>query len=264
MVAIFSVVFLKQPFTRKEQLASLLAILGVVFIARPAVLFGNPDSVVTDSLPSMTATEEKALASDRLAGTVLALISATGGTGAIIAIRTIRGRVSILTTTLYFAMTCTVVSGMALVVAPWIDYDQPDMRFGLAEGSTEWLLMVGIVISGLLTQLFMTEGLGGETKSNKAPAMVYTGMLWTAGFDRWVFGETMYWSSVVGCTLIVGGAIWMVLQPKPTVEAEAGMDRLAHDVDLELGAATATSDEAAPMVMELRQGDEAAGKRVPK
>lgn len=251
MVAIFSAICMKQPFTRKEQLASLLAMLGVVFIARPAMLFGNPASEVTDRISGVSAGEDKVPPSDRLTGTVLALISATGGAGAFISIRTIGGRANIFTTTLYFAISCTIISGTMLAIAPAVDYDQPQARFGLVEGATQWTLMIGIVICGLLTQLFLTAGLGGETKTNKAPAMVYTGMLWTAGFDRWVFGERMYWSSVVGCTLIVGGAIWMVMQPRPEVTSQAPRDP-------EIGvaaAAAATSEEeeeAVPMI-ELSQ-----------
>lgn len=237
---------MKQPFTRKEQLASLLAMLGVVFIARPAVLFGNPASEAVDRISGVSEVEEKASPSDRLTGTVLALISATGGAGAFISIRTIGGRANIFTTTLYFAISCTIISGTVLAIAPAVDYDQPQVRFGLAEGATQWTLMVGIIICGLLTQLFLTAGLGGETKTNKAPAMVYTGMLWTAGFDRWVFGERMYWSSVVGCTLIVGGAIWMVMQPRPEASSQASRDP-------EVGVAAATSDEEAAPMIELSQ-----------
>lgn len=263
MVAVFSAIVLRQPFTRKEQLASVLAMIGVVFIARPAVLFGNPVAIVADNMTDGSETEMKSPASDRAAGTVLALISATGGAGAFISIRTIGARANIFTMTLYFAVICTIISGTALLVAPLIDYDQPSMRFGMARGTTQWTLMAGIIVCGLLTQLLLTAGLSGETKTNKAPAMVYTGMLWTVGFDRWVFGEKMYWSSVMGCLLIVGGAIWMVMQPK----ADASSHKVAHDIDIEAGnvtctvAATATSEETAPMIMELqmRQRDEEVG-----
>lgn len=250
MVAIFSAIFRGQPFTRKEQLASLLAMLGVVFIARPAILFGSPVSAVAEQGPHATVVGRNSAASDRLTGTVLALISATGGAGAFIAIRSIGDRVSILTTTLYFAVICTIISGTALAIAPLIDYGQPDVRFGLAEGATQWALMAGIVLCGLMTQLLLTAGLGGETKTNKAPAMVYTGMVWTAGFDRWVFGEQMYWSSLVGCTLIVGGAIWMVVQPQP---AAAASRKAAQDVEAE--AAEGVSDESTSMAIELRLRD---------
>lgn len=253
MVAIFSAIFMKQPFTRKEQLASLFAMLGVVFIARPAILFGNPVLAAVDKAPNVAVMEENSSASDRVTGVVLALISATGGAGAFITIRNIGARANILTTTLYFAITCTIISGLALTIAPWLEYDQPSLRFGLAEGGTQWSLFVGIVICGLLTQLFLTAGLSGETKTNKAPAMVYTGMLWTVGFDRWVFGEEMYWSSVVGCTLIVGGAVWMVLQPKSESSPKAVRD-------IEDAAGATTSEEAAPMILELGQRDEAVGR----
>lgn len=222
MVAIFSALCMKQPFTSKEQLASLLAMLGVVFVARPAMLFGNAGSEAGDTTS----------ASARLTGTVLALVSATGGAGAFITIRVIGGRANILTMTLYFALSCTVIPGTALLVAPVVDYEQPGLRFGLAQGARQWTLMGGIIVCGVLTQFLLTAGLKADTKSNKAPAMVYTGMLWTAGLDRWVLGERMYWSSVVGCALVVGSAVWMVVQPKP--------------------------EEAVPVMMELRQRDDVA------
>lgn len=82
--------------------------------------------------------------------------------------------------------------------------------------------MAAITACGMGTQLLLTLGLGGETTSNKAPAMVYTGMLWTAGFDRWVFGTEMYWTSIVGCGLIVGGAAWIALQPKARFVSQSG------------------------------------------
>lgn len=42
IVGIYSAIYLRQPYTRKEQLASLVALAGVVFIARPSFLFGSP------------------------------------------------------------------------------------------------------------------------------------------------------------------------------------------------------------------------------
>lgn len=229
MVAVFSAVFLKQPFTRKEQLASVLAMLGVVFIARPAIIFGK-DAGHDASAPEMPLVSRDASdshrtlqppsagddesAADRMMGTMLALISATGGAGAFIAIRAIGKKAHTLTTTSYFAFICTFLTGSTLTIAPLIGYGQPHLNFALPHGQVRWVLMVAIIICGLLTQLLLTAGIGGDTTSNKAPAMVYTGMLWTAGFDRWVFGEEMHWSSIVGCGLIVGGAAWIALEPK--------------------------------------------------
>lgn len=226
MVAAFSAIFLKQPFTRKEQLASLLAMLGVVFIARPAIIFGksspstpemppvSPVAIDGHPMAQSSSIREDVTAADRMMGIMLALMSAVGGAGAFITIRAIGKKAHTLTTTSYFALICTLLTGTALGVAPLIGYGQPQLRFALPQGQTQWVLIVAITVCGLLTQLLLTAGIGGETTSNKAPAMVYTGMLWTAGFDRWVFGNKMYWSSIVGCGLIVGGAAWIALEPR--------------------------------------------------
>lgn len=226
MVAVYSAVFLKQPFTGKEMLASLLAMLGVVFIARPAILFGDStytavkvpqvSTVVGDGhlIAEGPPTGEDRTAADHLMGVMLALMSAVGGAGACIAIRAIGKRAHALTTTSYFAATCTIVAGMSLGIAPLVGYKQPGLRFGLPHDQTQWMLVIALTVCGILTQLLMTSGLSSDAKSNKATAMVYTGMVWPVGFDRWLFGQDMYWSSILGCGLIVGGAIWIALQPK--------------------------------------------------
>lgn len=225
IVGFYSAIFLRQPYTRKEQLASLVALAGVVFIARPSFLFGNTSS----SSPSSPApgvadgghtttqypVEENENAAYRLTGTLFALLSAFGGAGAFIAIRAIGDRCQVLTTTNFFATCCTLISATALAVAPLVGYDQPHVRFGLPRDPRQWFLVSMITVCGFLAQWFLTAGLGSETKSQKAPAMVYTGMLWTAGFDRFFLGQTMHWSSLLGCALIVGSAVWVVAMPKP-------------------------------------------------
>lgn len=227
MVAVYSAIFLKQPFTRKEKLASLLAMVGVVFIARPAVLFGDSSYAAVEVPPISPAVSdghpmdemaspvgEDRTAADHLTGVILALTSAVGGAGAFIAIRAIGKRAHALTTTSYFAACCTIVAGVSLAVAPLVGYEQPALRFGLPHNAKQWVLIVALTVCGILTQLLITSGLSSDAKSNKATAMVYTGMIWPVGFDRWVFGKGMYWSSILGCGLIVGGAIWIALQPE--------------------------------------------------
>lgn len=234
MVGLFSAVFLHQPYTRKEQLASLVALSGVIFIARPSFLFSHlsyapssgglpqpsievtPVSTVTGeghpmAQGSSTGDETAAL---HLTGILLALLSALGGAGAFISIQSIGARAHVLTTTNTFSVCCTVISAAALTMAPLIGYDQPQLCFVLPQDSRQWVLVSGIIFCGFMTQWLLTMGISSEERSNKAPAMVYVGMLWTAGFDRWVFGQNMYWSSLLGCGLIVGSAIWVILMPK--------------------------------------------------
>lgn len=261
IVATFSAIFQNKPFTGKERIASLLAMLGVVFIARPTMLF-DTSSAATAEVPSVSPTlgdghpmaqpsamGEDRIADSRLMGIMLALLSAVGGAGAFISIRAIGSRAHALTTTNYFSALCTVFSATAISMAPLIGYGQPQLEFGLPQDQTQWLLLVAITICGMLTQLLLTAGIGGETRTNKAPAMVYTGMIWTAGFDRWVFGKKMYWSSIVGCALIVGGAAWIAIQPKP--EAARGA---AGDVENRAGTGL---EEAADLTLELNSLDAA-------
>lgn len=232
IVGFYSAIFLRQPYTRKEQLASLVALAGVVFIARPSFLFGNFSPSGPSSLPTGTESPAPVVAgggnttaqdpageyenaAHRLTGILFALMSAFGGAGAFIAIRAIGDRCQVLTTTNFFAACCTLISAMALAIAPVVGYDQPHVRFGLPHDSKQWILVSMITSCGFLAQWFLTAGLRSEQRSNKAPAMVYTGMLWTAGFDRFFLGQDMYWSSLFGCALIVGSAVWVVAMPKP-------------------------------------------------
>lgn len=241
IVGFYSAIFLRQPYARKEQLASLVALAGVVFIARPSFLFSD----LSPSSPSSPApgvadgghataqhpVEDNENAAYRLTGILFALLSAFGGAGAFIAIRAIGDRCQVLTTTNFFAACCTLISAAALAIAPIVGYDQPHIRFGLPHNPRQWFLVSMITFCGFLAQWFLTAGLGSEKKSQKAPAMVYTGMLWTAGFDRFFLGQTMHWSSPLGCALIVGSAVWVVAMPKPgnkhgeagDVENSAGM-----------------------------------------
>ncbi|KAJ0125045.1 hypothetical protein J7T55_006389 [Diaporthe amygdali] len=259
IVGFYSAIFLRQPYTRKEQLASLIALAGVVFIARPSFLFGNlshndpstPPTVIISPVSDVVggehttapqSAEENANAANRLTGILLALLSAFGGAGAFIAIRAIGDRCQVLTTTNFFAACCTFISATALAVAPVIGYDQPHIRFGLPHDARQWILVSMITVCGFLAQWFLTAGLGSEQRSNKAPAMVYTGMLWTTGFDRFILGQNMHLSSLLGCALIVGSAVWVVAMPKPEtkqrevsdVESYAGTrPRVAEEIEEE-------------------------------
>lgn len=59
-------------------------------------------------------------------------------------------------------------------------------------------------------QFLLTSGISGE-KSNRATNMVYTNMLFALAFDRWIFDIIPGVWSLVGCGLILGGAIWVAM-----------------------------------------------------
>ncbi|KAK1774871.1 hypothetical protein QBC45DRAFT_396688 [Copromyces sp. CBS 386.78] len=271
---------LRDPFTRKEQIASFVALAGVVLIARPVSFFASSDVSTPTVSPSFdpssgssnftsiaanltspassTPSHSQDPASgipdvsptERLIGILMALLSVLGASAAYTTIRALGPSTHPLISVNYFSLWCTLVSLSALLLCPLLDIGQqatdlvPAIRWGLPRGWYQWALLVGLGVAGFVMQFLLTSGLGagpgkgrieeqsegrrgrrgtmtrGATKSNRATAMVYTQMLFAAGFDRWVFGRTMSGWSVVGCGLIVGSALWAVLGKETDVKKE--------------------------------------------
>ncbi|KAK3485618.1 hypothetical protein B0T13DRAFT_492164 [Neurospora crassa] len=197
---------LKDPFTKQEQIASFVALAGVVLIARPISFF------------------------------------VLGASAAFTTIRALGPSTHPLISVNYFSLWCTFVSLLALLLCPLLGIGQeatdlvPAIRWGLPRGVYQWGLLVGLGVAGFVMQFLLTSGLGagpGATKSNRATAMIYTQMLFAAGFDKWVFGRTMSGWSVVGCGLIVGSALWAVLAKETGAEKE-GVRGGQESADLEM------------------------------
>ena len=224
-------VLLHDPFTRKEQIASFLALAGVIFIARPTSFFSGDDggSVTTPpaagvevaaSATNMTHGDtsggsEGATQAQRLSAIGAALLGVLGSAGAFTSIRWIGKRAHPLLSVNYFSVWGTIVSTTVLASAPALDIGQPELRFGLPKSIYQWTLLAAVGICGMILQFMLTSGLGGE-KSNRATAMVYTQMLFAAAFDKWVFGQEMGVLSLIGCGFIVGSALWVAVTKKET------------------------------------------------
>ncbi|KAK0670918.1 putative AAA family ATPase pontin [Cercophora samala] len=243
---------LKDPFTRREQIASFIALGGVVLIAKPTSLFSSP----SDSNPPSTEEGshhppgDNATPTQRLFAILVALLGVLGAAGAYSTIRWIGKRTHPLITVNYFSVFSTVVSTTALLICPLLDIGQPAIRFGFPSSGYQWFLLGSLGICGFGLQFLLTAGLAGE-KSNRATAMVYTHMLFAAGFDRWVFGHTMGLWSVMGCALILGGAMWAALGKKKVEEVGikeqdvegAGADRREEGRPMLNGEDTSSGDE---------------------
>jgi drug/metabolite transporter (DMT)-like permease len=267
-------ILLNDPFTRREQLASFIAIAGVVLIARPTSLFGGghsdngamlpadqTNSTIIPEIPTVFARvvvgadhEPEAAPTQRLGAILVALVGVLGAAGAYTAIRCIGKRAHPLITVTYFSACSTVVSTFALLVGPSLGWH--DMNFsGLLNISSayEWFLLLSLGTCGFVMQFIMTAGLGGSDgrNANRATAMTYTHMLFAAGFDRWVFGHRMGVVSVVGCGLIVGSALWAALGKKtatpPLVSSGEGSGRRERGADVERDG-RGGGEEALPML----------------
>ncbi|KAL8380704.1 hypothetical protein RB595_005130 [Gaeumannomyces hyphopodioides] len=234
-----------EPYARAEQVASLVALAGVVVIARPASLLGSGGG-------GGGGTGDDVTPAQRLGAIGIALIGVLGTAGAYTTIRKIGGRAHPLVTTYYFAWTCTIVALAALVFAPVLDIAQPELRFQLPRGAWEWLLLLIICVAGFLTQFLLTAGLGGvkggSTASqaatrNRALSMSYTAMVFAAVSDKLVFGIDMGVATFAGSVLIIGSALWAAFSKR---EEEAPAPERERSADLESGAggeaATASGD----------------------
>lgn len=225
---------LKDTFSRVEQIAAVVSFSGVVLIARPVTLFfpsqaGPPTSHIDTSSSTTIATgsyvlhvrsEIQATPHQRLAAVGMAMLGVFGACVAYTTIRWIGKRAHPLISVNYFAVWCTLVSAVGLLFVPSIS-------FVLPSGWREWGLLIFIGITGFVMQFLLTAGLRYE-KGSRATNMVYSQMLFALGFDKLIWGTTPGVMSVIGSSLILGGAIVVALQ-KSTSKDESIVERTSDE-----------------------------------
>lgn len=223
---------LKEPFTRIEQLATLVALMGVVLIAQPVSLFSGPSSANEHSssesprkgaslIPGL---DHESTAEERLVAVGVALLGVCGAAGAFTTIRMIGKRAHPLISVNFFGMTCTVICTASLALAPLLDISQPSLKWMWPASAKGWILLLILGALGFTMQYLLTSGLAAD-KSNRANSMVYTHMLWATSFDRWVFHHDMNLMSFGGCALILGSAIGVVFLKKSVVPKMDDVER---------------------------------------
>jgi drug/metabolite transporter (DMT)-like permease len=223
---------LKEPFTRIEQLATFVALMGVVLIAQPSTLFSkssNEESVSSPEAPEaggshMPGLDHEATAEERLVAVGVALLGVFGAAGAFTTLRMIGQRSHALISVNAFAVISTVICTTILVAAPLLDLGQPALRWTWPASTKAWFLLLILGVLGFIMQCLLTSGLAAD-KSNRANAMVYTHMLFAVGFDRWVFHHKMNLTSFGGCALILGSAIGVIFLKKAPVPKADDVER---------------------------------------
>ncbi|KAH6702273.1 hypothetical protein EV126DRAFT_494736 [Verticillium dahliae] len=254
----------REPFTRVEQFGTLVAFLGVVLIAHPTSLFSSASPDGGDATAAAYAPgphnstaptgggnpgmDHEATPAERLRAVGVALVGVLGAAGAFTTIRWIGKRTHPLISVNYFATWCTLVSAVVLTAAPALDVGQPALRFALPRGPKQWALLLFLGLMGFIMQFMLTKGMSVD-RSNKANAMVFTHMLFAAGFDRWVFGHSMGWMSLAGCGLIIGSALYMVITKESAAPPLPRRER-----DVEIGGVR--DAEGVPMLMEVDDDDD--------
>ncbi|PYH95832.1 hypothetical protein BO71DRAFT_322231 [Aspergillus ellipticus CBS 707.79] len=223
-----------ETFSRKQQLAGLVSLAGVVLIARPFPFMrsGAPADPEQGDTPGATDSYHHVLA------IVVALVGVLGASCAYTTIRMIGQRCHPLVSVTYFSSFTTVVALLAMLFVPSIPLELPGTLL-------EWTLLTGLGVCGFLLQFLLTAGLayvppprkpkdpadwarGEETSGrstssgSRATFMLYTQMLFAVFYDRAVWGSTLSAVSWVGSGLILGSAIYVAMAREGAKGAAAG------------------------------------------
>lgn len=219
-------ILIREPFTRIEQISTVISLLGVLLIARPTSFF-HLSSTSSSSVPTIdsnstllsstnttsipTSGEGFAIptSAQRLSAIGVSLLGVLGSAGAYTSMRWIGKRAHPLISVNYFAVWCTFVSFSVLTLSPII-WPGSKLSFQLPANLRQWAMLFFLGACGFIMQFMLAAGLAHE-KSNRATNMVYTQMLFALLFDKMIFGTTPGGWSLVGSVLILGSALFVAI-----------------------------------------------------
>jgi drug/metabolite transporter (DMT)-like permease len=224
---------LREPFTRLEQIASIISLSGVVLIARPTALFsyfqGVPDEesavaaipnlspLNTTIIPPTTVQNHTVTSSQKVIAVGIALIGVIGGAIVITVLRSIGNKAHPLVTVNYFAFMVVIISGLSCAFVPSVG------GFAIPTNLKEWGLLFFLGFCGFTAQTFGAAGLQYE-KSSRATNMIYTQMLFALIMDQVFFGRSPEPLSVIGSVLILGSAIAIAFKKSDNRQSKNSRD----------------------------------------
>lgn len=180
--------FLGESFTRREALAGLIALIGVVFIARPLSFFGSRDPSASPDLPSNNATlsdapipipvsGEATTDAQRLSAVLVSLLGVVGAGGAYVTIRCIGKRAHALISVSMFSLVACIFSLGGLIVTR-----QPIV---VPRGQA-LIYLITLGFSGFIAQFLLTMGLQRE-KAGRGSTAMYLQLLFACFWERVIF-----------------------------------------------------------------------------
>jgi drug/metabolite transporter (DMT)-like permease len=256
---------LREPFTRLEQIGALVSFIGVTLIARPTTFFhlapvaGTGADGTADAAPSnadhVGNSHASVTSSQRFAAVCVAVVGALGSAMAFTTMRWIGKRAHPILSVTYFCAFCTVVSAIAMMVIPGID-------FLLPADTKEWSYLIFLGCCGFAMQFLLSAGLQLE-KSSRATLMVYTQMLFALLFDKLVFGTNPNLLSLFGSALILGSAIYVAIQKESMKQKEdakkarqAEADATGRVVEMESRGSAHLKDEEGGLLKAVDRSNE--------
>jgi drug/metabolite transporter (DMT)-like permease len=194
-------VFLGQKFTRKELIAGLVALIGVIIIAHPPWLFGEVHDELHPKKPNGI---DKVTPAQRFIAIVVSILGVAGASGAYTTIRVIGDRAHALMSVNYFALLATVGSTIALLAIPGIGFQVP-------QSARDWTLLISMGVLGFVLQFLLTAGLQLD-KSSKATSMLYVQIIFALAFDWGIWGVIPGAWSMFGGSIVICSTLWSALQ----------------------------------------------------
>ena len=193
-------VFLGESFTYREAVAGLVALVGVLFIARPFAFFGGGKDEEEGDGPGGSDPWQPTSA-QRLTAVLVSLLGVVGASGAYVTIRYIGKRAHALISVSIFSLFSCLYSAAGLIVTR-----QPIV---IPKGRS-FLYLVALGICGFVAQFLLTMGLQRE-KAGRGTTAIYLQLIFSLFWEKVVFDTTPGFFSIVGMLLILGSTLYVAL-----------------------------------------------------
>ncbi|KAJ7280288.1 DUF6-domain-containing protein [Mycena rebaudengoi] len=203
--AVCGSVLLKETFTRREALAGIFSLFGVVLIARPEFLFGSLDSKTEGSVEGQ----------HRMLAIGIALSGVLGATGAMTSIRAIGQRAHPMHLLAIYSLQSVIAASLIMVI----------LRVPVVIPTRlSWLGLLGVIgVLGFVAQILLTMGFQRET-AGRASMALYTQIVFASVLERIFFHTTPTLLSLFGTAIIMSSAIYVALTKKKEESSVVSQD----------------------------------------
>ncbi|KAG1869173.1 hypothetical protein C8R48DRAFT_110719 [Suillus tomentosus] len=221
--AIGGYIVLKEPYSKREAFAAIVSLLGVILIARPPFLFGDTNSVNSDS---SDAASSIASAIDRIRAVCVAVFGIVLGTGALLSMRAIGKRAHPMHLMMFFSTWCTIVASAAMYF----------MKIPIVyPHNWKWnAMLIFIGLSGFFAQTLTTIGYQHETAARGSMGQ-YVQLLFAGVLEYVIFGTVPSALSLIGAAIIMTSAIYVIISKKGSPKEPEAISLREPDSVLEEG-----------------------------
>ncbi|KAI9221786.1 hypothetical protein BC828DRAFT_380152 [Blastocladiella britannica] len=198
--------YLKEPLTRMDLLASSACLVGVVLVARPAVLFGS-GSTYQVLLPDPAADDDPTDWTGRPLAVAAALFAALMSAVSLIIVREMGRAAHAMVQVTYHGGMAALAYGIAMAVfeTGTSSTSATHLPARWPVGLVEWATLTGIGLTAFMGQLMLNWGLQ-YVGAGEGAVMRNLDVVFAFVFGATLFHESIHVPSLIGAALIVGTA----------------------------------------------------------